>query len=144
MPLPKNTRILNAVTSKAAPSAASDGVQIPHGAEQGSLFVRSTAGSGTMTALIRLWGYDPNENNGAGGWFPFSIGTGEAAANTSGVLNGGDAIEEVATDSILHYELLSNLQVFSRVDAEIISLGGTGTTISLSISWHKAPAVRGI
>jgi hypothetical protein len=138
MPLPKINELLDEATSQAAPTASGDGVQIPAGVNSCDLILQSTAGSGTMTALIRIWLY----SNLLDVWVPASIGTGAATSNTSGVLNDGSAIEEISADLLSHYERLTNLETFDRIAAEVITLGGTATAVDLDAVWHAAANVR--
>jgi hypothetical protein len=86
-----------------------------------------------MSALIRVWLMNADEE-----WYPASIGSGAAAASTAGVLNGGNAIEEIAANDLHHYEVAENLANFERMAAEIITLGGTATAVTLEANWHRA------
>jgi len=95
------------------------GVEIGDKAE---LVVASTAGSGTMTATIRLWGYSAVAQD----WFPLGVGT----ASGKGVINGGSALEETGADAIAHIENIDGLENLERIHAEIVSIGGTATAIS--------------
>lgn len=135
MPLPKTAELLSAATSSAAPSAATDGVQVPSGVKQGVVHLESTAGSGTMTALVRMWGY--LNKLGTGEWVPLGTGTGETTANTQGVLNEGNAIEEISANKLQYAEVIDHLDVFDRLYAEIITLGGTATAVDLDVVWYR-------
>ena len=84
--------------------------------------VVSTAGSGTMTVTIRVWGYD------GASWTPLgnsSVGT------TMGVLNDGNAITECAADTLRFSQPLSYLGAYSRVYFEITAIGGTSTAVTV-------------
>lgn len=74
--------------------------------------VLSTAGSGTMTATMRLW-----HHLGALGW---------VVAST---INGGSAIAETGTDTIGYSEIVDILDVADRFYLEIIAIAGTGTAV---------------
>lgn len=95
---------------------------------ESTVLVASTAGSGTMTVTIRLWGY----NSATGEWFP--LGTGADASK--GVINAGAAIGEVKTDKILHAEPLLMAGHFDRLYAEITAIGGTATAVDV---WLISP-----
>jgi hypothetical protein len=89
---------------------------------QMTLIVRSTAGSGTMTATLKLWGYSPV----AADWFP--LGTGTDALK--GTINVAAAIGETSADKIRHSELIYTPCHFTRVYMEITAIGGTSTAIT--------------
>jgi hypothetical protein len=107
-------------TASAQPSSLTDatlGVALPFYADQGLLLIRSTAGSGTLTADLRLWGY----NKALGRWFAI------------GKPNSGTALAEVGTDLLSHSELIVGLRRFTRLYCQIVSLGGTATEIAVSV-----------
>lgn len=81
----------------------------------------STAGSGTMTATYRLWGY------GGTNWFPLGN---SATATTKGVLNSGNADGEVAADLIRHLEPVNYPAFCTRLYLEITAIGGTSTAVT--------------
>jgi hypothetical protein len=87
------------------------------------LAIASTAGSGTMTATFRLWGYLPV---GGGLWVPLGPG-GDTA---KGVLNLEAAIGETSADSIRHAEVIENPGMFQRLYLEITAIGGTATAVT--------------
>jgi hypothetical protein len=104
------------------------------GSPDGTIFIASTAGSGTMTVTLRLWGYDATAN----AWAP--LGTGTAALK--GILNGGVAIAEDSTigaDVLRHTEVVGSLWAFDRIYLEITAIGGTATAIS---AWLVIPAMQ--
>lgn len=117
-------------TTNGAPSGASDGVEIA--TVTGALVpaprycdvtVYSTAGSGTMTATIKLWGYSVARS----AWVVLGVGT-------SGVLNAGAAIAETSSDSISYTEEVAGvLRGYSRLYAEVTAIGGTSTAISVDL-----------
>lgn len=115
---PLMTLLASGSTSGAAPTAATDGVAIPYFADQATIMLKSTAGSGTMTATVRIWGYSVLNSE----WYAL------------GVLNAGTAIPEVTTADTLSYtEQIVGLRAFIRLAAEIIgSLGGSSTAIKVT------------
>lgn len=122
-----------ATATNSAPSGASAGVALSAldnfiGAltsiPQATVQVWSTAGSGTMTVTVKLWGYANSR------WSP--LGT-SATASSKGLLNGGNAIGETGTDTIDHAEPVYQISDFDRVYAEITAIGGTATAIRVAI-----------
>ena len=121
--------LASATATSAAPSAASDGLDlnvivgklggIP---ERMKAIVASTAGSGTMTVTCRLWGY----YGATAGWAP--IGTGTDA--DKGKLNAATATAETGTDSIKHAEELQGLGLASRLYLQVTAIGGTDTAVT--------------
>lgn len=96
-----------------------------------SLVVKSTAGSGTMTCTLKLWGYSP----GAAAWIP--LGT-HATAASKGLLNQGNAIPEgPSADSITHAEPVYQIFDFARIYLEITVIGGTSTAITAWLQWLR-------
>ncbi len=117
-------RLLNAATAtNSAPSGDRAGIPIGGVLDRGTIAVKSTAGSGTMTVTLKLWGYvAPLE-----AWVP--LGT-HATDATRGVLNQGVAIGEVVANSLEFAELVDGLSTFSRLYLEITAIGGTSTAVS--------------
>ena len=120
--------LLASVTAtNGAPSGASAGLEINALRGFGSIpstvciEVVSTAGSGTMTATYRVWGY------GGTNWFP--LGTG-GTGTTKGTLNSGSADTEVSADALRHVETLNYPGFFSRLYLEITAIGGTATAVT--------------
>jgi hypothetical protein len=96
-----------------------------------ALLLYSTAGSGTMTATARLWGYHPS----AADWFP--IGTGAAA--TKGQINAVSTLDETGADKIRHCELLALAGLIgSRLYIEITAIGGTSTAVTAELVVRRA------
>lgn len=104
-------------TSSGVPTAGSStvGVALPGCVDQATVLVWSTAGSGTMDATLRLWGYNAQTSR----WYSL------------GLLNGGSAIAEVDSNQLAHAELVVGLRRFSQVYCEIESLGGTATEVEV-------------
>mgnify|MGYP001233795037 CR=1 FL=1 len=132
----KRIEIGAATTSTTAgPSSATDGVSllslglgdVPY---EGIAQVISTAGSGTMTATVRLWGY--NEISAAAGWTPLPLGViGTGTELTRGMLNNGVAIgETTAGDTIRYSETVTGLSMYSRIYAQVTAIAGTGTSVT--------------
>ena len=79
--------------------------------------VTSSAGSGTMTVDVTLWGYIPTL--GSGKWV------------TATKLNGGTSIPEQAADIIAYSERVLGLSQFTRVYAEVTAIAGTATAVGI-------------
>ncbi len=114
-------------TASAYPTSLTNeaiGKKVPFPCDEAVYLIRSVAGSGTMTATVRLWGYF----QALGRWYV--LGTGSA----QGVLNGGVAIGEISTSTnqIAQAEGMAGLRYCSSLYAEIVgALGGTATEIEL-------------
>ena len=136
--------LLSAATAQAAPSVATDGKplfrgatgQVPgEGFDSCNLFdavvlLHSTAGSGVMTASVRLWGYYEPANK----WYPLGPVQAGGTDTNRGLLNNGVTIGEFASpaDQLLFSQPIGYLANFSRVAAEIVgALGGTSTAITV-------------
>ena len=89
---------------------------------QCAFVLKSTAGSATMTVTCRLWVY----SNAVAEWVPYGA---NVTAATRGLLNGGNAIDEVAANKLLHSELIAGLHNFDRAYIEITAIGGTSTAV---------------
>jgi hypothetical protein len=128
------TLLTAATATNSAPSAATDGVALPHLTDYATALVHSTAGSGTMTVTLKLWGY----NSATAKWYP--LGT-NATAASKGLLNEANAIAETGTDSIRHAELVRGLRSFQRVYFEITAIGGSSTAVTAVLDCIKADGV---
>lgn len=125
-------RLVDAATAtNSPPSGSSAGVDLSGIAttfdalEHTVIVVRSTAGSGTMTTTVRLWGYESIGGN----WTPMGPG----ADATKGTINAGSAMGETQSDQIDHSETLDWFGPFDRVYAEITAIGGTSTAITVEL-----------
>lgn len=130
----KGTLLSAATATNGQPSAASDGIELPSGAHRAALLLDSTAGSGTMTVTVRIWGYEPKTAK----WYPLSIGADSSAGdttNTAGWMNGGNAIVEIDADELRHFEAIEDLGHFSRLYAQVVAIGGTATAVTLEALW---------
>lgn len=113
------------------PSSASDGVDLNaiaiagNVSDSATLLIKSTAGSGTMTVTVKLWGYVAD--TAIADWFPLGA---NSDATKKGLVNNASAIDEHATDSLRHAEVLSFPGHFDRIYAEVTAIGGTSTTLS--------------
>jgi hypothetical protein len=124
-------QLLSEVTAaNGVPTAATDGSELWGSFERGKpqneavLAIHSTAGSGTMTATLKLWGYLKS----TGVWYP--MGT-EATAANKGLINAGSAVPEgPIADAIRHSELVIGFVHFDRIYLEVTAIGGTATAIS--------------
>lgn len=96
--------------------------------ESAIVAVYTTAGSATMTATIKLWGGHPDL--GSAGVY-LAAGTGPAA--TAGVLNGGAAYDEHATDNINRADWVISIGAFKKWYAEVVAIGGTSTAVTVDL-----------
>jgi hypothetical protein len=130
------TLLTGATATNGVPSGATAGVDIRKGApgkgaglresDYATVLVYSTAGSGTMTCEVKLWGWSPRVTK----WFPLGAATTDA---DRGTINLGGAIGENSTDGITHSEIVQGLSTFTRVYAEIAAIGGTNTAITVEL-----------
>lgn len=89
----------------------------------GAIVVKNTAGSGTMTVTLRLWGYNAQSAT----WHPLGS---DATESLRGVLNAKSAIDEDGSDVITHAEPVTGLAAFVRVYLEVTAISGTATAVS--------------
>lgn len=117
--MPKNISLLTAAAVSAPPSVtlATAGTAVPFACDQAIILVTNPAGTGTVTASLRLWGFNVEK----GRWYDL------------GPLNGGAAIPESTTSDLIAYaEGIAGLRPFARLYCEIVgALGGAGTTITV-------------
>ena len=129
--------LASATATNSAPSGATAGVAMKSLAVKGvlqqtaSIIIASTAGSGTMTAGFRIWGYLA----APAVWVPLGTGT----ATAKGQINAGVAIEEDEANTLRHAEPISNIFTFDRLYLEIESIGGTNTAVT---GWLVVPNDR--
>jgi hypothetical protein len=132
------TLVTAATATNGAPTLATDGVDIRKGpagekgrglreSDYATLLVYSTAGSGTMTATVKLWGYVPRLTR----WFPLGASTTDSLR---GVVNLATVIGEDGANLIEHSELVQGLSTFTRAYAEIATIGGTATAITVELA----------
>lgn len=127
-------KLLDAATAaNSPPSSATAGHSLRHrqtggqgywrGKNDGVLLIKSTAGSGTMTATFRVWCYSPL----TAAWHALGSNSTEASR---GLLNTASAVDEDGTDNIHHAEPITGLGAFTRIYLEITTIGGTSTAVS--------------
>jgi len=126
--------VFEAAVSKAAPSAAADGVSLRKASgelnpgegfdddvEEAILYFFNDAGTGVVSvSFIRAWIYHPKSAK----WFPLGNGT----AGDKGKLNDGAALNEVSTDLVVHAEMLRGLGAAARFAIETGTITGTTPT----------------
>lgn len=125
--------LVAATATNSAPSGASAGVALTAfdvkglgwSPRVGSLRIWSSAGSGTMTATIRLWGYDSLIAD----WLPLGPG----ADATKGTINDGNALGETGANIIRHTEPVDLPCHFERLYVEVTAIGGTATAINAAL-----------
>lgn len=94
------------------------------------LLVHTSAGSGTITATVKLWaGVLGVGTSGAGKYVAASPGT----STLAGVLNGGAAFDEHATDTIHRLDIIALPRLCQKMYAEITAIGGTSTAVSCDL-----------
>lgn len=81
--------------------------------------VNSTAGSGTMTVTLRVWGRAGTV------WFRLKDLNASSAAPHTAV-----AIPETGTDSIQYSEIVEGVSVCDRLYLEIVAIAGTSTAVT--------------
>ncbi len=126
--------LLTAATSSTGPAvtnaALGAAIGTPNGAflcDQAVVLVKSTAGSGAMTASLRLWGFQSDD----GRWYDL------------GPLNAGTPIAETTiADTISYAEGVAGLRAFTRLYCEIVgALGGAATAITVQACCTRADPV---
>lgn len=128
-------QILTAATAtNGAPSGATAGFAIRQPCDRALFCLKSTAGSGTMDVTIKLWGYCGAMDE----WSPLGV---HATAATKGILNSGNAIGEIAADTLRHAEEIFGLMRIERVYAEITAIGGTSTAVSAWLDCMPCQAI---
>lgn len=135
------TLFTSLTAANSAPSGATAGVPLRRtsmttsgffGAQRGLLLIKNTAGSGTMTCSVKLWGYisagsNPDVANPASGWYPLGTST---TASSKGLVNEASSMGETGADTIAHAEVIENLGAFDRIYGELAAVAGTATAIS--------------
>ena len=81
--------------------------------------VRSTAGSGTMTATLRLWG------RAGGAWQGIYEFDASSTAPQTPI-----AIGETSADAIQYFEPAPDLRAFDRIFLEVVAIAGTNTAVT--------------
>jgi hypothetical protein len=126
-------KLLNDATAASAQPTAADenaGLPIRKGCRACDIFVTGAA----TDVTVRLWGYHPAMDE----WYPMGTGTGAGnLLNTSGWLNLGAPIEAIDTNEIKHYELAVNLNLFTRLFAQIVAITGGGASVDVDVVFHS-------
>ena len=92
-------------------------------AEESTLQLRSTAGSGTMSATIVLWGYLAAANSGAGAWYPVS----DFANVASMALVQGSLVPT----QLFLTDRFANLGHYDRLYCQLVAVAGTATAMEV-------------
>lgn len=123
--MPYVTLLTDAIATTTVPTTVAHGVSIMDiaKANTGSLQVISTAGTVTLSCTLRLRGWSPDQ----GKWLPLGPG----ADATKGTINLLSALGETGTDEIAHEETITGLRPFTRLDCEVVAIGGTDTAITV-------------
>jgi hypothetical protein len=123
------TLLAAGTTASPAPPSMTDatlGASMPFAADQVTILLRSTAGTGALTASVRLWGFCVVANR----WY------------NMGLLNAGVLIAEADTDLLSHVETVAGLRRFIRLYAEVdAALGGAAAAIEVLAYPVRASAV---
>jgi hypothetical protein len=142
-------RILEAATATNSPPTSYAAAGVDVGALLDTLYgakawpsscvvaVHTTAGSATMTATIKLWGGILGIGSaGAGKYLAASTGS----SSTSGLLNGGAAFDEHATDVIDRIDVIDFPGVCRKWYAEVTAIGGTNTAVTVDFIFAAVPS----
>lgn len=90
-----------------------------------TLLLFSTIGTAVLTVEGRLWGW----HDAAGFWIPLGVGTDAG----KGKINNGAVIGESVADGIRHAEPIDLPGHFERLYLEIVTIGGTNTSVSAKL-----------
>lgn len=126
------TLVTGATGTNGPPSSLTDatlGVAIPQSCDKGTALVWNTAGSGTITVGVRMWGYYYGVNR----WL---IVPGSRGVATNGGLFDGNVFGEAGSDIIAYAEVLENITGCSRLYAELTFVGGTSTAVTVAVQCH--------
>lgn len=102
------------------------GQGLERGTDKGLLTLVSSAGSGTMSTTIRLWGWNSSAND----WLPMGVGT----DSTKGQIDASTSLDETQADRIQHTEVIAGLSNLEAIYGEITAISGTGTAINLALN----------
>lgn len=139
-------RILEARTSTNSPPSSYAAAGIDVGAILDGLYgasgwpssvdvaVYTTAGSGTVTATVKLWCGHPSF--GTAGQY---IAAGTGGASAAGVLNGGSAFDEHAADVIGRADMVISPGAYRKWYAEVTAIGGTATAVTVDLIFPGVP-----
>lgn len=112
----------NGIPSGATAGIATNDLKLDSGAKVPAAIragVKSTAGSGTMTVTLRLWGY------AGGAWYRLHDFAASSAAPQTAV-----AIAETSADAIQYTEYVPGISGCARIYLEIVAIAGTATAVT--------------
>ena len=117
--------LASATAANGIPSASTAGISTNSLADLGRVpdkirvGVKSTAGSGTMTVTLRVWGY-------AGAiWFRLKDLNASSAAPHTAV-----AIAETSADALQYSEEVTGISGCARIFLEVVAIAGTSTAVT--------------
>ncbi len=90
------------------------------------LHVHNSAGSGTVAATLRLWGYLA----ATGQWYPIGAG----ADATKGTINAGASMGETTSDKLNHCEPFYLMGMFDRLYVQVTAISGTNTAVDVWVT----------
>lgn len=141
-------RLLDGATATNSPPATYAGAGIDIGAILDNLYgtkgwpsscglcLSTNAGSGTITGTVKLWaGILGIGASSAGVYVAASPGT----STLAGVLNGGAAFDEHATDIIHRLDIIQLPRLAQKMYGEVTAIGGTGTALCLDLIFSAVP-----
>ncbi len=133
-------------TTNSAPSAATDGVPCypsnaldtdtgmnytARASREAVLFVSNSAGSGTVAATLRLWGYLA----ASGEWYPIGAG----ADATKGTINAATSLgESGVADKLNHCEPFYLMGHFDRIYLQVTAISGTATALEAWVTTARS------
>lgn len=135
-------RLLDAATATNSPPATYAGAGIDIGAilderygthawpTSCGLCVSTSAGSATMTATVKLWAGILGIGASQAGVY---VAASPGGATGAGVLNGGAAFDEHASDIIHRLDIISLPRLARKMYAEITAIGGTSTAVCVDL-----------
>lgn len=92
--------------------------------------VTTSAGSGVMSATVKMWGGVLGIGAAAAGKY-LAAGTGAGAG--AGLLNGGAAYDEHAADDIGRLDVIALPRICRKWYAEITAITGTATAVNVDL-----------
>lgn len=127
-PPPKGTVGVPLVRGKGVKTVSGDGFY--EGTDDATVVVEGSSSGATTNVTVKLWGYVAFANGGSGQWVP--MGTAASGLDADrGKLNNGTAIGTVVTNTIQFSDKVYGLGGFTAAYAEIVTINGTGTAVSV-------------
>lgn len=120
--------LLTGATASAAPVVTTEalGKKRPFYADEALVLLRSTAGSGAMTAIAYLWGWNEADDR----WhYIRALNNGNAIAIPTGVVT-----------YLTHSEIVTGVGKFSRFYCQLGTLGGTATAVTVAMDFVRPGA----